>query len=59
MMGHRYRTRTGDELDLISKCRKVLLFMHRPGVCRRIKEQISRRIRRENKRVVGQAEDGF
>jgi hypothetical protein len=45
MMGHRDEIKTGDELDLVTRCRRVLCFMHRPGVCRRIKNAINRRAR--------------
>lgn len=57
MMGHRYRTRTGDELDLITRVCKTLCFMARPGVCRRIKAQISRRIRREAKQEMAREQE--
>lgn len=51
MMGHRYKCRTGDERDAVSRaCRKILVFLGRAGVTAAIKAGISCRLRREAKR---------
>jgi hypothetical protein len=50
MMGHREQLKTGAEWDLICGWRKVMCYMHRPGVARSIKNQINRRSRRDSRR---------
>lgn len=51
-MGHREDLKTGDERDAVSRCRRVLVFLGRAGVARRIKAGMARRARREAKREV-------
>jgi hypothetical protein len=56
MMGHREPVKTGDEYDLITRWRRVLCYMKRPGVCKRIKAGINRRLRRAAKAEVERSE---
>jgi hypothetical protein len=49
MMGHRQRLKTGAEEDAVTRWRRVLCYMRKPGVTHGIKKQMSRRDRRDAK----------
>ena len=55
MMGHKEILKDGGEYDVVSRWRKVLCYTQRAGVCKKIKKQINRRVRRAGKLI---AHDG-
>jgi hypothetical protein len=55
MMGHREKLRDGDEYDVFTKWRKIILWAR--GEVRRIKKRFTRRIRRKVKQVLKESFD--
>jgi len=49
MMGHKERLKTGEEYDLVTAWRKHLCYMINTSAPRKIKKQMTRRNRRQNK----------
>jgi len=46
MMGRRQKLKGGDEWDVVSKWRKILVYCSRPGVTKTIKKKMNRRDRK-------------
>jgi len=51
MMGHKEKLKDGAEYDVVTGWRNVMCYTSRAGVCKKIKKQMNRRIRRESKRI--------
>jgi hypothetical protein len=49
MMGHREKMTNGAEYDVFSSWRKYLCYTSKPGVCKKIKRQFNKRVRRQAK----------
>jgi len=50
MMGHKEKLKSGDEYDVVTKWRQV--YSWKPGVLKRIKRQLNKRIRQSVKHQI-------
>ena len=55
MVSKRIPTKGGAEHDVFSRWRKLLCYTQRPGVCKFIKRQYNRRLRKVHKQEVANA----